>query len=93
MHGAAKSCRLAGLYHEGYALAAPGVALPLYDGLFVEKWVYDYGLLDEFSICAFYAGEFIHSWQSCMCLLARTDLDPATRKRIEANAGLARAKL
>jgi len=90
MHGAARVCRNAGLHGEGYWFAKQGVRLPLHKGLFVEAWVYEWGLLDEFAICAYYAGERVDGWLACQALL-RGNLDPTTRERVEKNAEFCRA--
>lgn len=47
--------RRTGNYLEGYQVALEGLKIPLsQDSLFVERWIYDYGLLLEFSICAYW---------------------------------------
>jgi hypothetical protein len=89
LHGAARLCRLAGLYGEGYAIAKRGVRLPLYTGLFVERWVYDYGLLDEFAVNAYGAGERLECWLACQALLRGNAIDAATRARVVKNAEFA----
>lgn len=90
IHAAARLCRVNRLYGEGYSLARLGIKLPLADGLFVEEWIYRWGLLDEFAICAYWAGEKTESWLACQALLLRRDLDGPTRERIEKNAAFAR---
>ena len=56
----------------GYELGCRGLTTPYpeRDRLFVEKEVYDYRLLDETSVCAFYAGRYREGKQMCLALLA-----------------------
>lgn len=65
-------CRLSGWNQQGYMVGK--VALnklnPNMDGLFVEKWIYDYGILDEFSICSYYSGNGVESKETCIRLLS-----------------------
>jgi hypothetical protein len=90
IHGAARLCRLAGLYGEGYNIAKRGVRLPLHKGLFVETWIYHYGLLDEFAVNAYGAGERLECWLACQTLLRGNAIDDATRARVVKNAEFAR---
>lgn len=49
----AKYFRQKGDYFSGYLIARQGLTIPLSDDvLFVESWIYDYGLLLEYAICA-----------------------------------------
>ena len=89
IHGATKALRLAGFCHEGYVTAEDGLKLPLHKGLFVETWIYDWGLLDEFSICAYYAGQRTVSLLAMQLLLCKDNLDDVHRKRITTNAAFA----
>jgi glycosyltransferase involved in cell wall biosynthesis len=86
IHGAAQALRQAGLYHEAYAMAERGVRLPLWKGLFVEPWVYQYALLDEFLISSYYTGNLTAGWLATELLLRDPTLDPAARAHIERNA-------
>lgn len=83
---AAKMCRLHRLYNEGYEIARRGVRLskPAH-GLFIEDAVYDWSMLDEYSLCAYYAGRRLESWLACMVLLRQGLPDRETRERIEKN--------
>jgi len=94
LHGAAMLCRLQGLHHLGYMLARPGLGLAIPEsGLFIEDWVYDYGLLDEFSVLCYWTGRY----QECLDAAARILRDgriPADeRPRVQQNVDFAAAKL
>ena len=68
------------------------MALPAV-GLFLQPWVYDYGLLDEFSINAYWAGAYRKSLDAALKLLAREKLPPSMVKRIAGNARFAADKV
>ncbi|MEU9015054.1 glycosyltransferase [Streptomyces sp. NPDC048479] len=55
------------------------------DLLFIQPWVYRYGLLFEFSITAYWVGDYAGSLQACDRLLAMPDLPEAHRKQTVAN--------
>jgi hypothetical protein len=94
LHGAVRFCRLRGKHQQGYILGKHALALTCpADGLFVESWIYDYGLLDEFSIVAYWAGHFRESFDACLKLLRDGKTPPAHRGRIRQNAEFAIAKL
>lgn len=72
-------------------LARVGVGgLP--DGLFVRQWIYDYGLLDVQSVCAYYAGLVDASLRSATGAVSRAEssqqTDPVTFARLRANVDL-----
>jgi hypothetical protein len=59
LHGAAKFCRLTSKYHQAYILAKWGQNLPVNkEGLFVEAWIWDYGIEDEVSVSAYWSGHY-----------------------------------
>ena len=59
LHGAARLCRNKGMYQRGYEFAAKGLAIAYPSGaLGVEDWIYEYGLLDEFAINAYWTGRY-----------------------------------
>jgi hypothetical protein len=94
LHGAARYCRIIGRAAEGCALAQRGLAIPLPDdGLFVEPWVYSYGLLDEFAVNAFRIGQHRACLEACLHILTRPDLPDADRVRVAENALKALARL
>ena len=58
-----------------------------------EDWIYEYGLLDEYAINAYWIGRYDECIKSCRKILSTPTLPGADRKRIQANAELARQKL
>jgi glycosyltransferase involved in cell wall biosynthesis len=94
LHGASRYCRLSARYKEGYEIAKRAVPFrDVPDGLFVEPWIYEYGLLDEFAVNAYWTGAYQECLDACERILREGKCPEAERPRIEANAAFARQKL
>ena len=94
LHYAARFCRSKGRSEEGYQFAERGLALPLPPGgLFVETWIYDYGLLDELAINGYWSGHYRESLDACLRMLACPALPEDQRSRVLQNARFACDKL
>jgi hypothetical protein len=94
LHGAARYCRINGNYQQGYALAKQALFQPCPDsGLFVERWIYDHGLLDEFSVLAYWCGRYAESLDACMRLLKEGKIPADQHERIHQNARFAADQL
>jgi glycosyltransferase involved in cell wall biosynthesis len=94
LHAASRYCRSVGKNREGAEFAERGLALPEpANGLLIEPWIYDYGLLDEFAVNAYWAGEYAASLEACEKLLQEGKVPEAMRPRIIENAEFARTKL
>ncbi len=83
-----------GRNEEGFAAAKAGSHLvePA-GGLFLSKWVYDYGLLDKLAINAYWAGHYSECLEACLTLLADNRLPLSERARVEANARASLTKI
>ncbi len=93
-HGASRACRLAGHYAEGFRFAQAGLGLVAPEGgLFVEPWIYAYGLRDEYAVNAYWAGRYRDCLSACLDLLACTEVPADDRPRHVANARFALEKL
>ncbi len=94
VHAASRLCRGLSRYREGYEIAKPalGRRAPA-DGLFVESWIYDYGLLDEYAVNAYWAQEYRGCAEACRTMLEQPSLPGADRERIEQNLNFATRKL
>jgi len=70
LHDLVRYCRLKSYNDMGYRLSTNwmGDGKPK-DGLFIEDWIYEYGLLFEFSILAYWVGRYEESKVSCDILL------------------------
>jgi GR25 family glycosyltransferase involved in LPS biosynthesis len=93
LHAASRYCRDKGKNAQGTEIARPGLDLKQPNGLFVQPWVYDYGLLDEFSVNAYWAGAYRDSLDATLKVLASEKLPSSMVKRIAANARFAADKL
>lgn len=94
LYGAARYCRLAGEFQQGYLFARDGLRIPRPEaGLFVEPWIYDYGLLDEFAVNAYWIGRYRECSDACERLLRDAEAPDEARERIAMNARFAREKL
>ena len=92
LHAAANLLRQASRFEEGYQAARRGVGLPVpADGLFVEPWVHEYGLLDELAVNAYWAGHYRECVDACEVLLSEGKI--ADRARVTMNLNFARRKL
>jgi len=79
-------CRTHGLNNQGYIIGkvAKDIIYPE-NSLFVEGWVYDYGILDEFSILAFWSGHYSESKESCDRLLEENKIPEYYLERVKSN--------
>jgi glycosyltransferase involved in cell wall biosynthesis len=94
LHGAARFCRITERHEQGYRLAKKGLYLPCpQGGLFVERWIYDFGLLDEFSDLAFSLGHHAECLEACIRILGEGRIPEDQRDRIRQNAHFAVEKL
>jgi hypothetical protein len=93
LHAASHYCRDHGKNAEGMEFARRGLDLAQPNGLFVQPWVYDYGIFDEFAVNAYWAGAYRESLDASLKLLASDKLPPSMIKRIAANARFAADKV
>lgn len=80
-------------YAEGYLYAKVGKDIPLpADILFLQRDVYEWRLLDEFAVCAYWIGQYRESAEASERLL-REGLYPSEHgPRLQKNLDFARAK-
>ena len=90
IHGAARFCRNKGIYERGYEFATQGltIAYPS-DALVVEDWIYEYGLLDEFAVNAYWTGRYAECVEACDRLLSEGKLPAEMRDRVLKNKNFA----
>ena len=94
LHAASRLCRESKRFAEGYEYARRGLAIPLPSGgLFVEPWRYEYGLLDELAVNAFWSGKYQESLDACQRLLREGKMPQQMHDRIKKNAQFAADKL
>lgn len=94
LHGASRFCRIRTRYEEGYQIAKRGLEIPMpADALFVEPWIYETGLLDEYAINAYWSGHNRDSLDASLRVLASGKLSGADLHRVIANTRFATEKL
>lgn len=91
LHGASRLCRINKKFADGYNFARDGLKIPKpSNGLFVDSWVYEYGLLDELAVNAYWSGQYKDCLDACHRLLREGNMPGHMRERIEKNADFAR---
>lgn len=63
------------------------------DALFGEKWLYDYRVLDEFAVLAYWAGDYQACFDACRRLRQEQKIPADYEKGTRENAAFAVAKL
>lgn len=80
-------------YQSAYLIGKIAQTLPqTQDILFVQQWIYDYGLLLELSVCAYWTEKY-EECQKISVDLLKKDLPGDIRKLIESNLSFANDKL
>ncbi|MEV4679237.1 glycosyltransferase [Streptomyces kurssanovii] len=83
-----------GRHRAAHAFASAGLDRPQPDDvLFTQPWVYRWGLLFEFSITAYWVGEYAASARACDRLLAMPDLPEVYRRQTVANRRFALGRI
>lgn len=91
---ASRLCRMHNDFERGYTIAKQALELnPPDAGLFVEPWIYDYGLLDEFAVNAYWSGHYRDCVAAVLTALARGKVPPQEQLRFIRNAQFAVAKM
>jgi hypothetical protein len=84
--GAARLCRNKGIYERGYEFASQGLAIAYpTNAPAVEDWIYEYGLLDEFAVNAYWTGKYAECVDACDRLLNEGKLPIDERDRVLKN--------
>jgi len=92
-HSASRYCRNQQRFKEGFEFAKRALGFQQPTGLFIQPWVYDYGLLDEYAVNGYWAGAYYESLDACLKLLNSDKTPQDMHKRIAANARFAFDKL
>lgn len=73
-------------YLLGYLVGQFAHEIPVpKDYIFLEAWVYDYALLLEYSICAYWVEDYEEAYHTSLMLLAKPDLPDNVRECVERN--------
>jgi hypothetical protein len=83
---AARLCRAFSRFDQGYRFAKQGLKVRYPEGaLFVGQGIYEWAMLDEFAIAAFWTGHYRESRIASIQLLQQGKFPPDQKERIEAN--------
>jgi len=83
---AARLCRSFSRFDQGYRFAKQGLKIRYPEGaLFVGQGIYEWALLDEFAIAAYWTGHYRESRIASIQLLKDGKFPPDQKDRIEAN--------
>ena len=83
-----------GDHHAALALARAGLDVPIpADQLFVHRWIHEYGMLVEFSVAAYWAGDAHEALATTQRLLAMDGLPDAHRTHALANRAFCMERL
>lgn len=86
LYNLANYYRLAGNFVQAFQIAKKGLTIPLpNDLLFIEKYVYDYGMLLEYSVSAYYIGKYEASKKASEQILAKKDIPEDIRALVQTN--------
>ncbi len=94
-HALSRFMRLKKNYLEAIRVGMRGLSLAkeIPEGLFVETWIYEYGLLDELVVSNYWAGAYQNSLDLSMKLMGVSTLPASLRERIWKNARFSQEKL
>lgn len=94
LYRASRLCREKGRFEEGYQIAKRGLAIQFpSSALFVESWIYKTGLLDEFSVNAYWSGHYRDCLDASLTILASPQLSSTDTRRAVENARFASERL
>jgi hypothetical protein len=92
LHHAIRFCRSHNKNNQAYIIGKYAKSLPVNkNGLFVEDWIWEYGLDDEFSVACYWSGHYEEGLLCCEQLL--TKIPDASKDRILKNIEFFKLKL
>ncbi len=73
-------------YEKGYLMGRQALSIHKSgDILFVEEWIYNYGLLLEFSLCAYYTEHYVEALLASQLILSCSSTPPHVRECVQNN--------
>jgi hypothetical protein len=78
--------RAANENQKAFDLARTGLEIPEPHGLFIEPWVYQYGVADEYAVAAYWADDCIACLRTSLGLISNGKAPPDLHKRLADNA-------
>lgn len=92
LHNAIRFCRLHQRTHQAYIIGKYAKTLPVNKtGLFVESWMWDYGLDDEYSVACYWSGHYEEGFKICEELIHK--IPNEQKERIQQNIDFFKQKL
>ena len=89
-----KHCRIKNYFNQGYIAGKQALNISVAkNSLFVETWIWDWAILDEFSICAYWVGDYQASKEACEKLLSEGKIPQQHYDRVKANLDFSLKKL
>lgn len=86
LHSYIYHCRINSLHEQGYIVGKHAINLTTPSGvLFNETWVYEWGILDEFSIVAFWSKHYQESKEACEKILSKDSVPSHIKNRVQQN--------
>jgi glycosyltransferase involved in cell wall biosynthesis len=86
LHSYIYHCRINALHQQGYIIGKHAITLEKPSGvLFNETWVYEWGILDEFSIVAFWSKNYKDSKDACEKILSKDSVPTHIKNRVQQN--------
>ena len=93
-HAAGRLCRLNDDFAAGYEATIGVLGCPMpRGGLFLEPWIYAYGLADEVAVNAYWSGHFHEATDASLRALESAELPPGERPRLLKNLRFALDRL
>jgi glycosyltransferase involved in cell wall biosynthesis len=86
-------CRQRGDNKLGMEAARRGLEIKQPEGLFIEPWIYDYGVRDEFAVNAYWAAHYLESLRANLQLLSSEKTPHNMVKRLADNSSACLDKL
>jgi glycosyltransferase involved in cell wall biosynthesis len=86
LHSYIYYCRINSLHEQGYIVGKHAINLTTPSGvLFNETWVYEWGILDEFSIVAFWSKHYQEAKEACEKILSKDSVPAHIKNRVQQN--------
>jgi len=90
----ASYCRTKGDFKAGYEVAKIAKSVPVSDDLlFLQEWMYNYGALLEFSICAYWIEKYDECRKTSLAILAKENIPDNVKECVKRNLAFANLKL
>jgi glycosyltransferase involved in cell wall biosynthesis len=94
LHAASRHCRKNSKFAAGYEYARRGLGIAAPGGgLFVQPWVYDYGLLDELAVNAYWIEQYQDCLDACQRLIREGKMPEDMYDRVKKNMDFATEKI